>query len=389
MLQNLLPKDLWLLIGSYLNYLRDLPTFQQVIPDLNFKPIDRKIVEEYYDRNTKALWRRITYLDHIKIKNESWYSDGKKRGLEFYDKNSRILKYTSWYANGQIKTKIITYGPDYIWTNVYSSRGILTNEYILNSSNTGIMYGWDQTGKILQSRTEYRNSLKSKTATVYYAATNGNQYIEVIESKNDLKNGKNFTYTNRELTKIEEYKDDVSMSIWKYDPVNDFESIGNRFNKVTTICRSEKCLILGDYKCVNGDFETQTGVEVMYEFDQKVPFYSDLSRLIPGKKLIGTNYVNKTRHGLEINYMSNSFGVYVDDKKDGVWRYLDIKKLEVWNNGELINVYEGENYDRYMEDKPDKELQELLDIRRENQTQDRACEEEKEEKEDREEKKED
>ncbi len=178
MLKNyILPDIIRYIFNLYLDYANDVPKLEN-LTNIKLDKEPHVTVEEYYDKSTKNIYRKNTYLDEVLVKDETWHSNnvreyeynywnGKEEGIhlewivskgeneskgeelvlsenykngiregDFYLKHDGDIS-TGNYKNGKLNGKM--YGSDF-------SNSPLYEDNYENGVKQGIHYNWDKNG---------------------------------------------------------------------------------------------------------------------------------------------------------------------------------------------------------------------------------------------------
>jgi antitoxin component YwqK of YwqJK toxin-antitoxin module len=266
-------------LNGYLDYVEDIPKLEE-LTEIKFAKEPHIYVEELYDKKTKQIMERNTYLDEDLIKEEFWYESGQKAYEHNWWKGESNGKSLEWDSDGDLIGEHdykngITEGK--VWIKYTDENVIIDENYkngmqegkqykydidtkfpwyeqnYKNGKKDGIQYHWEiideksyyiiienyKDGKIVKSESYISNgpsnkdiskSIKISENNYTNGYTDGDQYewdnngnLEKIETYNDgyLVEEKIYSSTqqskNDELTEIRKYKDDKLTEIERYE----------------------------------------------------------------------------------------------------------------------------------------------------------------------------
>lgn len=320
--RNIMPKDLWQLIGNYLNFYDEIQDFRDLIPGLNFilKPrLETNITYQTGDTGESIILQKQIRLDQILIREESYYPDGKISSLKLINPKYEIER--EWSINRQLDHFRLKYGDIKEAIDYYRDGTVMNHK--IEYKDFEIEYDYTRNYNLENITETYLN----QTHIYHY-----NQYFEhettMVETKNDLRDHvRSYAGIFPVGEVITDHKTKTTI-YWTFSPKTQIEKM-SLTNVIYSYNRKKKTLTkVCEIDTKDREDKLTSTTEKMWSIPQNVIFGSDLTKVEPGKLL---HHINRTQkrnlHGPCIWYHPNG----------------QLKRSVEYYNGTIVG--RDENYD--------------------------------------------
>jgi len=311
----------------------------------------------HYYRHTGSLYSKGKYNNNGEREGKwQWfYNSGALKETDNFIKGKREDTAKLWYENGAPKAIYIFHDDLFNGDCMeYNVSGILTSKTIYSDNKLSgpATYFYDD-GKT-HYFANYTNGKFEKELKEYYVT---GQIMSIKAMQNDFKNGAYISYfTNGKIQETGEYKDDKQIGNWKtyYKDGNlqkegNFNMKGEPEGKWVLYFRNGKKEETESFN-KNGNLD---GMDSLFDDDgilyETETFKNDMLLNYTFKDKDGYNVTTGKLNGNHlsmINYSpaaaKKSEGLYIDNKKEGEWRYYndygDLETRENFYSGNLYGV---------------------------------------------------